>query len=289
MKLNHPHNLLPFILLSRFTTTVLSQGTVTLALATTNDETSTTLTVPFNTLFDASSQKGVSIQVTNGDDLSIADDDILCQCFSDTAGTQPLGESFDNVFPGAEFATEPTKIGSIFCSDSAGLKAQLAGPGNGNANNNQAQPSPAETTTTAASSAAITTQPPSPATTFSTRPSTTAATAPVATSTAALNNNENAQVPSSSSSPPIDDDTPTASLKFALSSDPSDDSSTQFPVPIDSSIVQTMGLAKKAKSVTVATFSGANAGNVGKLVCQAFSDTEAKDPVEGGFGVDVER
>lgn len=32
-----------------------------------------------------------------------------------------------------------------------------------------------------------------------------------------------------------------------------------------------------------------SAANGGSLVCQAFADTEAKVPVQGGFGVDAER
>ncbi|KAL8717848.1 MAG: hypothetical protein Q9225_004955, partial [Loekoesia sp. 1 TL-2023] len=229
-----------------FAITVSSQGTVTLNLATSNEETSTTVSVPFNSLFDASStQQGVSIQVSSGNNVPISQDEISCQCFSDSAGSQPLGETFNNVFPGTELGEEPVKIGSILCSESKGLKAHSASSGNGATAGNQQPPPPPVTTT----------QPPPPTTT----PTSTAATSPTATSTAALNNNIQPPPPppssSSPSSPLGNNNNPTAFLKFALSTDPSDDSSTQMPVPIDNSIVEIDG-SKQAASVTVVTVSG---------------------------------
>ncbi|KAL8825638.1 MAG: hypothetical protein Q9170_007719, partial [Blastenia crenularia] len=115
MKLHHLssslHFLLPLIPL------ITAQGTVTLNLATSADETSATLSVPFNTLFDAITQSGVSIQVSTGKNVPVSQEQIKCQCFTDSAGTKTLGETFNNVFPGTDLAKEPVKIGSIFCSD----------------------------------------------------------------------------------------------------------------------------------------------------------------------------
>ena len=267
MKLRQPSSHFLVVVLS-FITTVSSQGTVTLNLATSNDETSTTVSVPFDTLFDASStQQGVSIQVSSGNNVRVAQDDIACQCFSDQAGSKPLGDTFNNVFPGTKLSSNPVKIGSILCSDTAGLKKHTSSSGSENQAQQQAPPVTA-------------TQPP-PSTASGPQPS-TVATSPTATSTASLNNN--AQPPSSSTT---NSNAPTAYIKFALSSDPSDDSSTQMSVPIDSSIVETGN--KQAASVTVVTISGMQQSASSSLVCQAFSDKSAKEPLAEGFGLEEDR
>ncbi|KAL8673852.1 MAG: hypothetical protein Q9224_007514, partial [Gallowayella concinna] len=243
-----------------------AQGTILLALATSADETATTTSIPFNTLFDASSiRKAVSIQVTHGDDISIAQDEIQCQCFSDKAGKQPLGETFSNVFPGTELGREPVKIGSIFCSDNKGMEKQMAGA------------SPASLVEDVAI-----TQTPS-ATMEITQTST------AATSTAARDGDFQSP-PTSSSAPSVssNEDEPTAFLRFALSTDPSDDSSTQMPVPIDSSIVAVGN--KRVFSIVPINVSGIRGANSFlELVCQAFADSKAEKPIAAGFRLEEER
>ncbi|KAL8965528.1 MAG: hypothetical protein Q9183_003805, partial [Haloplaca sp. 2 TL-2023] len=120
---------IPCLLLSIILFTFASaQGTVTLNLATSNDETARTISIPFNTLFDASSApKAVSIQVTSGKDIAIDQDDIKCQCFADSAGTKLMGERFTNDVPGTRLGQEPVQIGAIFCADEEGLENQSQG------------------------------------------------------------------------------------------------------------------------------------------------------------------
>ncbi|KAL9596237.1 MAG: hypothetical protein Q9219_005948 [cf. Caloplaca sp. 3 TL-2023] len=285
MKLSH-HTLalLPLAL------PITAQGTVTLNLAISSDEDSTTISVPFSTLFDASSTKsGVSIQVSTGNGVPIAQEKITCQCFRDPAGTQPLGETFNNVFPGTELSTEPVKIGSIFCADEEGVRKQMGSAGAaaaaaaaaGTQNQNQAQQEQPAAAAEQLQQTTTTTQPPASTTSSFTQPSTTAATSPTSTPTPAP-----AALASPSSSSSSSSNTPTAFLRFALSSDPSDDSSTQMPVPIDASIVLTSG-TKKAFSVTLVSTSGVTQASQ-ELVCQVFGDAEAQEPVERGFGVEEE-
>ncbi|KAL8765980.1 MAG: hypothetical protein Q9209_007127 [Squamulea sp. 1 TL-2023] len=254
---HHPqYSFLSFTLL-HLATTVTSQGTISLTLATSNFETAASASIPFNTLFDASSlQPAVSIQVNSGTSISIAQDAITCQCFSDKAGKQALGEPFSNVFPGAELGAEPVEIGSIFCSDEEGMKKMMVG----------VEPAPPIATTQA------------PSVTKEEKQSSTAATSPIATSTGALNNNNS----------PTDRDKPTAFLRFALSTDPSDDSSTQMPVPIDSSIVPLRD-DKPIFSVIVINQSGVEKSKSSELVCQAFADAKAQKPIAAGFRLEEER
>ncbi|KAL8807134.1 MAG: hypothetical protein Q9223_004460 [Gallowayella weberi] len=261
MKLTCRLLILPLTFL-RLATLIDAQGTILLAIATSADETAATTSIPFNTLFDASAiRKAVSIQVTHGDDISIAQDKIRCQCFSDQAGKQPLGETFSNVFPGTELGREPVKIGSIFCSDNEGIKKQMAGA------------SPASLVEEAATTQA-------PSATVEVKQTST-----MATSTAARDSN--AHSPSSTSAPLASDgDQPTAFLRFALSTDPSDDSSTQMPVPVDSSIVAAGN--KRVFSIVPINVSGIRDANSLELVCQAFADSKAKNPIAAGFRLEEE-
>ncbi|KAL8724371.1 MAG: hypothetical protein Q9166_007992 [cf. Caloplaca sp. 2 TL-2023] len=259
-----PTSQLPLLSLSLLylSTLVLSQGTITLALATSNDETATTTSIPFNTLFDASSiQRAVSIHVSHGNNIAIAQDDIQCQCFGDKAGNQALGETFNNVFPGTELGAEPVKIGSIFCADEAGIKKQMVG-----------------TTPAPPVAEAATTQVPS-ATASVVKAST------AATSTAALK--ENVKPLSSSPASSSNGGAPTAFLRFALSSDPSDDSSTQMSVPIDMSIVPFGN--KKVFSIVPINLSGTQQSSSSELVCQAFADSKAESPIAAGFRLEEEK
>ncbi|KAI4164605.1 MAG: hypothetical protein LQ342_001918 [Letrouitia transgressa] len=285
-----------FFLLSAIAPYISAQGTVQLTLATSNDETAATLEVPFNKLFDASSsQRGVSIQVSTGSDVPVEQDQITCQCFSDTAGTKPLGDTFTNEFPGTEIGEEPVQIGSIYCSDADGLKQQMGGSnaGNGDGNNNaQAPPSPPPPPPPVSSPPA---QAPAPAVT--TLQTSTAATSPTATSTAAISGlnsppsssgSDSGSGSSSSSSSnggsgsgSGNNNGPVVVLKFLLSSDPSDDSATQTSVAIDRSIVPIGG--KQASGVEVITLDGPKVA--GELVCQAFADEKAQEPLGMGFGM----
>ncbi|KAL9612544.1 MAG: hypothetical protein Q9167_002883 [Letrouitia subvulpina] len=288
-------SLIAFFLLSAIAPYASAQGTVQLTLATSEDETAATVEVPFNKLFDASSgQKGVSIQVSSGSDVPVEQDQITCQCFSDTAGTKPLGDTFTNEFPGTKIGEEPVQIGSIYCSDAAGLKQQMGGSksnaGNGDGNNAQAPPSPPPVSSPPAQA------PAPPATTLQTS---TAATSPTATSTAAISG-LNSPPPSSGSgtsssssssssssnnggdgSGSGNNNGPAVILKFLLSSDPSDDSATQTSVAIDRSIVPTDG--KQASGIEVFSLDGPKVA--GELVCQAFADEKAQEPLGMGFGM----
>ncbi|KAL8704851.1 MAG: hypothetical protein Q9201_002010 [Fulgogasparrea decipioides] len=249
-----------------------SQGTVVLNLATSNEETASSISVPFNALFDASSTpKAVSIQVSSGNNVPIAQEEISCQCFSDRAGTKPLGAAFNNVFPGTELAQEPVKIGSILCSDAASLKKQAS---SGMAAGDGTASSPAAVEMQATTSSAVE----AIATPQSSTSISTAATAPVATPKPKPTSN--AQPTSSSGN------VPTAIVKFSLSTDPSDDSATQISVPIDNSIASVGG--KRAASVAIVTISGEAATKKSELVCQAFGDKKAKEPIAMGFGLQQE-
>ena len=240
--------------LSNLTILVSSQGTITLALATSDEETGASANVPFNTLFDASSvRKAISISVSSGTSIPISQDKIQCQCFSDKAGTQALGETFNNDFPGTELAVEPVQIGSIYCSDAEGMKKQLEGV------------SPA---------------PPIPSATRE---------AP-STATAANNNNINAQPPPSSSpSASSTPQAPTAFLRFALSTDPSDDSSTQMPIPISNTAVPVTDDKRIFSITAINTSKSIPSSNSLELLCQAFADAEATKPIAGGFRLEEER
>ncbi|KAL8727604.1 MAG: hypothetical protein Q9181_005646 [Wetmoreana brouardii] len=249
-----------------------SQGTVVLNLATSNEETASSISVPFNTLFDASSTpKAVSIQVSSGKNVPITQEEISCQCFSDRAGTKPLGAPFNNVFPGTELGQEPVKIGSILCSDATGLKKQ-ASSGLAAGNGIASSPAVAEMQLTTSAVEAVDTIQSSTSTS-------TAATTPVATPMPKPTSNAK---PTSSSSGNV----PSAIVKFSLSTDPSDDSATQISVPIDNSIAA-VG-SKRAASVIVVTVSGETVTQSLELVCQAFRDTKAKEPVASGFGLEQE-
>ncbi|KAI4216271.1 MAG: hypothetical protein LQ351_001281 [Letrouitia transgressa] len=281
-------SLIAFLLLSAIAPCISAQGTVQLTLATSNDETAATLEVPFNELFDASSsQKGVSIQVSTGSNVPVEQDQITCQCFSDTAGTKPLGDTFTNEFPGTEIGEEPVQIGSIYCSDADGLRQQMGGSnaGNGDGNNNAQAPPPPPPSPPPVSSPPA--EAPAPAVT--TLRTSTAATSPTATSTAAIgglnsppsSSGSGSSSSSSSSSGSGNNNGPVVVLKFLLSSDPSDDSATQTSVAIDRSIVPIGG--KQASGVEIITLDGPKVA--GELVCQAFADEKAQKPLGMAFGM----
>ncbi|KAL8691066.1 MAG: hypothetical protein Q9218_003628 [Villophora microphyllina] len=259
------------VLLIRMTCAA-AQGTVTLNLATSNDETASSISVPFNTLFDASSSpRGVSIQVSTGSNVPVSQDQILCQCFSDQAGTKLLGETFNNVFPGTRISQEPVKIGSIFCSDAGGVKKMAsAGSGTGKGTGSSSPNAQVQTTSPAAVAA--------PTMATSSAMSATVAAMPTAASVPQANSN--AQSPASSSA----GDTPVAIIKFSHSTDPSDDSASQISVPVDSSTT-TLG-NKRAASATIVTTSGLSQESTGDVLCQVFADLKAAEPIAAGFRVE---
>ncbi|KAL8978018.1 MAG: hypothetical protein Q9177_006510, partial [Variospora cf. flavescens] len=211
--------LLPLIL-TLFIPTSAQQGTITLTLATSSDETASTLSLPFNTLFTPTTPaKGIAIHVSGGTKVPLAQAEITCQCFADAEGTQALGETFTNDFPGAELAQqeEPVQIGSILCSNRAGLEEHFTKKGVVKA---AAAPPPSPLPSTTASSSLPSTPPP-----------------PL-------------QRETSQPSPP------TAFLLFALSTDPSDDSSSQMPVPISSAALTPTTGNKRAGSVKLVSVTG---------------------------------
>ncbi|KAL8850315.1 MAG: hypothetical protein Q9221_004730 [Calogaya cf. arnoldii] len=246
MKL-HLNKALLSLTLVHLATTATAQGTINLALATSNDETAASASIPFNTLFDASKfQKVVSLHVNSGTSIPISQSDIKCQCFTDKEGKQALGETFNTDFPGAELGAEPVTIGAIFCSDEEGLKKKMEGV------------SPAPKVEIAAF-------------------------IPTSTKTAG------ASISSATSAPSQQQQAPTASLRFALSTDPSDDSSTQMPVPVDKIAPFSVNNKKPVFSIAVINVSGGGESSSDGLVCQAFADSEAKKPIAAGFGLEEER
>ncbi|KAL8639459.1 MAG: hypothetical protein Q9228_003514 [Teloschistes exilis] len=260
-------HLLPITIFLSLSTLVTAQGTVILNLATSNDETASTISVPFNTLFDASkSPAGVSIQVSTGSNVPVLQEEIVCQCFSDQAGSKPLGEMFNNVFPGTRISQEPVKIGSILCSDAAGVKKQMTAEG-GAAGGNGSSSGGLQVQTTSA--VAINTA------TMSSSSSSTATILPTATPASQANGNLHSSSSSSAQ------DTPVAIVKFSHSTDPSDDTASQISVPIDSST--TTFSNKRAASATIVTTSGVAQQASGDVLCQVFADPKAVEPIAAGF------
>ncbi len=248
MKIHFYLSFLSFAIL-RFATTVTSQGTISLALATSNDETAASASVPFNVLFDASRiQKAVSIHANSGTSIPISQNAIQCQCFSDKEGKQALGQPFNTDFPGARLGAEPVKIGAIFCSDEAGMKKQME----------NVSPAPKVEIPTF--------------------------TPPPQTSTA-----NPSSAATSSPTPQPQQQVPTAAVRFALSTDASDDSSTQMSVPFDTIVPFSPNNRKPVFSVIVISLSSRGESTSDELVCQAFADAEAQKPIAAGFRLEEER
>ena len=116
----------------------LARGTVDLVLVTSYNNIIPILSILFGKLTDVSTfQKVVGIHASTGTNVPISDSEINCQCFQDVAGTKTLGDSFTNIVPGTSLSdNQPVQIGSIFCSDAAGVKAQIV------ADNSASVPSP---------------------------------------------------------------------------------------------------------------------------------------------------
>ncbi|KAI4099746.1 MAG: hypothetical protein L6R37_005815 [Teloschistes peruensis] len=264
-------HLLPITIFLSLSTLVTAQGTVVLNIATSNDETASTISVPFNTLFDASkSPAGVSIQVSTGSNVPVSQEEITCQCFSDQAGSKPLGDVFNNIFPGTKISQEPVRIGSILCSDAAGVKKPMVSGGGATGGTRSSSGGiQVQTTSAAAVNAA----------TISSSSSFPATTLPAATP--ASQTNKNAQ----SSSPSSVQDTPVAIIKFSHSTDSSDDTASQISVPIDSSI--TTFSNKRAASATIVTTSGVPQQASGDVLCQVFADPKAVEPIAAGFRLEM--
>ena len=70
---------------------------------------------------------GFELSVNGASGISIPDQSIVCQAFKDTAGTIRLGGTFDETLPGTKISTtaDAVQIGSIFCSNAAGVQAQI--------------------------------------------------------------------------------------------------------------------------------------------------------------------
>ncbi|KAL8987669.1 MAG: hypothetical protein Q9169_008672 [Polycauliona sp. 2 TL-2023] len=260
-----PHSNTPFLtliltllLLFHLTPTTTAQGTgtgtITLALATSNDESAASASIPFNTLSTKTFPKAVSIHANSGTGISIPQSAIRCQCFSDAAGKQALGESFGTDFPGALLGAEPVGIGSIFCGDEEGVGRQMEG-------------------VKAAEKVEV----------EAFRPSTTKTAGAGATTTATTGAGAGAEEVGDGEGKET-----TVQLRFALSTDPSDDTSTQMPVAFDAIVAFSPDNPKPVFSVEATSMGGGKEGGDG-LVCQAFRDAKAKEPLEAGFGLEEER
>ena len=94
---------------------------------------------------------------------------------------------------------------------------------------------------------------------------------------------------SSPTSSPTQQQLPTAALRFALSTDASDDSSTQMSVPIDKIVPFSPNNRKPVFSVIVISLSGRGESILDQLACQAFADAEARKPIAAGFRLEEER
>ncbi|KAL8661311.1 MAG: hypothetical protein Q9168_008398, partial [Polycauliona sp. 1 TL-2023] len=231
---SHPHHPLNLLLLTLLTTSTSAQGTITLALATSNSETAASATIPFNTLFAPSSSsssssqklpKAVSLHANTGTDIPIPQSSIQCQCFSDTNGKEALGERFGTVFPGAVIGKEPVTIGSIFCADREGVDRLMRGV------QAAAKVEVPEFTPTSAMGASSMTA------------SSSAMVGMATTATTGMADAKDIQKDTQQS----DDSATTVQLRFALSTDPSDDSSTQMTVSLDTITPLTAGSNNKKK------------------------------------------
>ncbi|KAL9613014.1 MAG: hypothetical protein Q9167_002404 [Letrouitia subvulpina] len=91
----------------------------------------TTRQIPFGKLSAGNLPKSTRLVVGNGIDAPIADDKIICQAFSDAAGTQKVGTPFNNVLPGITVGDGKSLVtlGSVFCADAAGVAAFSAPSG----------------------------------------------------------------------------------------------------------------------------------------------------------------
>ena len=118
------------VLLSALTAAApIAQGTITLqiGIAVQGDD-ATTRDIAFGKLVsnaDGTLPPSSNIVVSFGDNVPISQGAITCQAFSDAAGTKKLGSTFNNVLPGTRLATAGSlvNIGSVFCSDAAGVAA----------------------------------------------------------------------------------------------------------------------------------------------------------------------
>ncbi|KAL9634526.1 MAG: hypothetical protein Q9204_002968 [Flavoplaca sp. TL-2023a] len=224
-----------------------AQGTISLAIQTSNDETAASASIPFNTLFPASKlQKAVSLHVNSVSGIPISPSEVKCQCFTDAEGKQALAEPFGTDFPGAELGAEPVAIGAVFCSDETGMKTQMEGV------------APAEKVEV----------PDFVPTTTKTAGAETATATPDAGK---------------------EEGPATISLRFALSTDPSDDSSTQMRVSVDSLVPFSADNKKPVFSIIALSVSGGGQAPSNNVLCQAFADAEAQKPIEAGFGKEEER
>ncbi|KAI4273334.1 MAG: hypothetical protein LQ337_004706 [Flavoplaca oasis] len=86
-----------------------------------------------------------------------------------------------------------------------------------------------------------------------------------------------------------EEEPPTISLRFALSIDPSDDSSTQMRVPVDSVVPFSPDNKKPVFSIVALSVSGGGQAPSNDVLCQAFADAKAQKPIEAGFGMEEER
>ena len=109
---------------------LVSQGTVNIKLELDAQALSATVfSVPFGVLSDVSNSvsPGFEVSVNGANGVSIPTQSIVCQAFKDAAGTLLLRNSFDETLPGTKISNtaDAVQIGSIFCSDAAGVQAQI--------------------------------------------------------------------------------------------------------------------------------------------------------------------
>ncbi|KAG8533272.1 uncharacterized protein KY384_002055 [Bacidia gigantensis] len=115
-----------------------ASGTVTLQIGiSTSGDDSTTRTIPFGTLFANTAgalPPASSLSVSSVSNVPIDPFSSVCQAFTDAAGKIKLGGTFDDSIPGITVSkgNNLATIGSVFCSDAAGVAAFSSGSGNGN-------------------------------------------------------------------------------------------------------------------------------------------------------------
>lgn len=109
----------------------LTQGTVNILVELElQGDGATTRNLPFGQLTAGIFSPAARLAVNGGDNIPIAQDQIICQAFSDAAGTQKIGSPFNGNLPGMTLGdgTSLVNVGSAFCSDAAGVAAFSAIP-----------------------------------------------------------------------------------------------------------------------------------------------------------------
>lgn len=103
----------------------IAQGTVTLLVGLeTNGDAATTVNIPFRQLSDEI-RPAASLLVRTASQIPIPIDNVVCQAYNNSAGTNKIGEPFDQDFPGVELIEDGEDLIPtwVYCSDAAGVAA----------------------------------------------------------------------------------------------------------------------------------------------------------------------